>query len=258
MITNNLLNRGGRIGNQMFQYANLLGVKYKNGFDIHLTKNQLNRSMLTDAFDLNECVVVDVDEIEHDGTYLENCHCFDPNVFEIKDGTNLRGYFQTEKYFNHCTDIVKNEFTFKQNVIDECDEFLKNYRNKKLVSLHIRRTDYLDLVHVHGEFSLDYHKEAIKMLDDSNTFFIVVSDDIDWCQENLKYDNMIFSNGDTNFDLCLQSKCDDHIISNSTFSWWGAWLGQNKNKQIIAPKRWFNNNFEYSYVDVVPSNWIKI
>lgn len=258
MITNNLLNRGGRLGNQMFQYANLLGIKYKKNYEIQLTKNQLNHSMLTDAFNLTECTIVDIEDIPNNLTYLENCHCFDPNVFEIDDNTNLRGYFQTEKYFSHCSEIVKKEFTFKEDIVNSCDEFLKNYRDRKLVSLHIRRTDYLDLVHVHGEFSLEYHKKAIDILNDNNTIFVVVSDDIKWCKENLNYDNLIFSNGHTNFDLCLQSKCNHHIISNSTFSWWGAWLGENKNKQIIAPKRWFNDNFEYSYVDVVPSNWIKI
>lgn len=258
MITNNLLNKGGRLGNQMFQYATLLGVKYKKGFDIHLSKSQLESSMLTDAFTLSECTLVDIENIPHNTTYLENCHCFDSNVLEVDDNTNLRGYFQTEKYFKHCSDVVKGEFTFKKEVIDECEKFLKDFKSKKTVSLHIRRTDYLHLTHLHGEFSLEYHKKAINLLNDSNTVFIVVSDDIEWCTKNLNYDNLVFSNGNTNFDLCLQSMCDSHIISNSTFSWWGAWLGSNKEKQVIAPEKWFNDNSGYSYIDIIPSEWIKI
>jgi hypothetical protein len=258
MITNNLLNKGGRLGNQMFQYANLLGVKYKLGYDIHLTKNQIDTSMLVESFDLKECVLLDVEEIYNNETYLENCHCFDPNVFKVDDNTNLRGYFQTEKYFSHCADVVKKEFTFKESIVSNCEILLKELKNKNLVSIHVRRTDYLSLTHIHGKFNLDYYKQAIDLFTEPNTFFVVVSDDINWCKNNFQYENFIFSNGDTNFDLCLQSKCNHHIISNSTFSWWGAWLGENKNKKVVAPKKWFSDSFEYSYVDIVPYNWIKI
>jgi len=258
MITNNLLNRGGRLGNQMFQYANLLGIKYKKGYEIQLTKSQLQSSMLTGVFTLTECTIVQLEDIPHNKTYLENCHCFDLNVLEVDDNTNLRGYFQTEKYFKHCSNIVKKEFSFKKEVIDECKKFLKDLTDKTLVSLHVRRGDYLNLTHVHGEFSLDYYEKAINLLNDSNTALIIVSDDIKWCIENLNYSNAVYSNGDSTFDLCLQSLCDHHIISNSTFSWWGAWLGSNKDKKVIAPEKWFNDDFGYSYVDIVPSEWIKL
>lgn len=258
MITNNLLNRGGRLGNQMFQYANLIGVKYKKGFEIHLTKSQLQSSMITEAFNLSECSIVDIEEIHTESTYIENCHCFDPNVFDIKNNTNLRGYFQTEKYFKHCSDIVKKEFSFDKHLIDQCNKFLHNYRDKKLISIHVRRTDYLALEHLHGKFSLEYFLQAIKLMNSQDVIFVVVSDDIQWCIKNFKYDNFIFSKGDSNFDLCLQSLCDHHIISNSTFSWWGAWLGNNKNKKVVAPKKWFEDDFGYSYQDVVPSNWVTI
>jgi hypothetical protein len=77
------------------------------------------------------------------------------------------------------------------------------------------------------------------MLDDGNTIFVCVSNDIQWCKENLKRDNLVYEMNDLIFDMCLISKCNNHIIANSTFSWWGAWLGNAPNKKVIAPKIWF-------------------
>jgi hypothetical protein len=258
MITNNLFNKGGRLGNQMFQYATLLGVKYKKGYDIVLEEEFVKSSMLYELFDLNECILDNENNIKYDQTYIENCHCFDPNVLEVENNTNLRGYFQTEKYFEHCKDVIKSEFTFKDHIIKEVDAFLSQYKKYNLVSVHVRRTDYLSLSHVHGPFSIEYYNEAIDRLNNSDTYFIVTSDDIVWCRNNFQLENIVFSNNSMEFDLCLQSRCDKHIIANSTFSWWGAWLGVNPDKQIIAPSNWFEKNYQASSEDIVPLNWIKI
>ena len=90
------------------------------------------------------------------------------------------------------------------------------------------------------------------------TYFVITSDDVSWCKENFRLENIIYSNNNMEFDLCVQSECNHHIISNSTFSWWGAWLGFNSKKQIIAPSNWFHKDYFASSKDIVPSNWIKI
>lgn len=260
MITNDLLNKGGRLGNQMFQYATLLGIKHKKGYDILLDKQNLYQSMLMNTFDLKGCDIVENEDILFNSTYCENCHCFDFNVLEVENDTNLRGYFQTEKYFHHCKDLVKKEFTFKDQILNEVDLFLRPYNEQNLVSIHVRRTDYLVYTNIHARCDMFYYQQAIEKFNDPNTLFVVVSDDIAWCKENFKMENVIFSSGSYDFDLCLQSKCDHHIISNSTFSWWGAWLGHNTNKKIIAPEKWFNNDFAKTSpdYDILPDNWIKI
>lgn len=260
MITNNLFNKGGRLGNQMFQYAALLGVKYKKGYDIVLESEPFEASMLFGMFDLKECSSTSANNIAFEKTCSENCHCFDPSILEVDDNTNLRGYFQTEKYFKHCEDIVKKEFTYRDYIIEMADKFLEPYRYYNLVSVHVRRTDYLVYTHIHAKCDLLYYTEAMNQFNKSETCFVVTTDDLEWCMENLKADHIIFSSDRYDLDLCIQSRCDHHIISNSTFSWWAAWLGQNPNKKIIAPKNWFTPNFAITTLDydVVPDHWIKI
>jgi hypothetical protein len=260
MITNNLLNKGGRIGNQMFQYANLLGIKALKGYDIVLSKEHMNSSMIQHTFDLSEYTAEDEENLKFNSTVCESSHCFDSKILEVKDNTNLRGYFQTEKYFKHCSDLIRREFTFKNDTIKEVENFLQPYLDRTLVSIHIRRTDYLVYTHIHEKCGLLYYNQAIKILDTPNTQFIVVSDDIEWCKKNLNISNVVFSHGSYDFDLCIQSRCEHHIISNSTFSWWGAWLGTNINKKVIAPQYWFTENYNKTSpdYDIIPENWIKL
>ncbi len=258
MITNNLIGKGGRLGNQMFQYATLLGLKYKKNYNIVLEEETIKTSMLYEVFNLQDCLFDSETNIKYNSTYLENCHCFDPNVIEVRDNTNLMGYFQTEKYFEHCKNEVRKEFTFKKEVKERVKAFLEPYRKHNLVSVHVRRTDYLSLEHVHGPFSIRYYEDAMNRFNNPETYFVITSDDVSWCKENFRLENIIYSNNNMEFDLCVQSECNHHIISNSTFSWWGAWLGFNSKKQIIAPSNWFHKDYFASSKDIVPSNWIKI
>lgn len=270
MITNNLLARGGRLGNQMFQYAALVGVKYKNKHNIALTKDQYSDSMLSKAFDLRECFFLNQEDFTFDSTYYEKHFNFDEEVLNVSRDTNIIGYFQNENYFSHCSDIIKKEFTFKKRINDTCQNFINEIKKNILVSIHVRRTDYVDLSHIFESLSMDYYNKCISFFNKKNTQFLVFSDDPDWCKRNFKSDNFIFPNMDYAYDLCLQSMCDHHIISNSTFSWWGAWLGQNKNKTIFSPKNWFKNTYQaaswaggvyleaFSDIKIVPEKWIQI
>lgn len=258
MITNNLFNKGGRLGNQMFQYAALLGIRQKKNYDIVLIDKYLESSPLYRGFNLKECSVNTADNIPFNSYYTENCHCYDPNVLEVSDNTNLQGYFQTEKYFEHCPDLVRQEFSFKKEILDKANFFLEPYRQYNLVSIHVRRTDYLSLSHIHVVCNLDYYLNAIKIFNDPKTYFVVTSDDLDWVKDNSPLDNVIFPQGDDLLDLCIQSECDHHIISNSTFSWWGAWLGKNPSKKIIAPERWFTDECGLSDKDIIPNYWTKL
>ena len=129
------------------------------------------------------------------------------------------------------------------------------------ISLHVRRTDYVEKSQDHPPCSLDYYKEALTHFDDDRQV-IIFTDDIPWCksQEIFSGDRFLISETEDNvYDLCLMSMCKSHIIANSSFSWWGAWLADSD--KVIAPKRWFGttgytakNNTE----DIVPDRWIKI
>lgn len=230
------LGRHGQLGNQMFQYALLLGIKHKNNTSILIDPETRERSYLFDFFKLKECKFK---KFNPENLYVEKQFSFDENVFTIEDDTNFAGYFQSEKYFKHCADVVRKEYTFKKEVLKRVEEYLKPFKGKKLVSVHVRRGDYLANPTFHPQPPNEYYYNAMDMLDDGNTVFICVSNDKLWCEENLKRDNMVYQFNDLIFDMCLISKCHDHIIANSTFSWWGSWLSNNPSKKIIAPDIWF-------------------
>lgn len=237
MITYSYLGRNGRLGNQMFQYALLLGIQDKLDRKIVLNEN-IGNIQLLQCFDIKDCHFYNERDIYAPNKFEERQFHFDKKVFRTEDHTDFKGYFQTEKYFEHCRDKVRRSFTFKSHIQEHAKNWIAPYKQHNLVSLHVRRTDYVNLPNHHPLCSLDYYKAAISKFPDSH--FIVFSDDIEWCKENLKLDNATFSDTGSDFvDLCVMSMCDNHIIANSSFSWWGAWLNPNEDKQVIAPKIWF-------------------
>lgn len=169
----------------------------------------------------------------------------------------LDGYYQNEKYFNQYRDDILNLY--------KIDNLTENYLNEKYseillgntCSIHVRRGNYVERQHFHPLQTIDYYKNAISIIGEE-TLFLIFSDDIEWCKINLNFiKNKIFISGNLDYqDLYLMSMCDHNIIANSSFSWWGAWLNQNKNKKVIYPSFWFNNGPDSS--EIGGENWIKI
>lgn len=256
VITYDYLAKHGQLGNQMFQYALLVGVKYKIGAKIVIDPEVKKASYLFDFFDLKECKI---DIFPGSNLFQEPHYEYYHEVFDILENTNFRGYFQTEKYFKHCAVEVKKEYTFKPHITDRVYKTLEGHTNKRLVSVHVRRGDYLLYPDAHPICTLDYYNTAMNMLDGEDVIFVCTSNDIEWCKENIKRDNIIYNYQDISHDMCLISKCHDHIIANSTFSWWGAWLSESENKKIIAPKKWFGTRYSnWNTKDLYCDNFIKI
>jgi len=180
----------------------------------------------------------------------------------------IEGYFQSEKYFEHCKDEIRHIFTFKDIIYDYLKNKyktifnLKNLRN--LVAVHIRRGDYVKLSEYHPPLPMSYYKEAVKHFDIDNSVFLVFSDDIEFCKENLKLPvkSIFYIEGNNEGqDLCLQTMCDNYIIANSSFSWWGQWLGKNDDKIVVAPSKdkWFGIKAKDRDVkDLYQDNWILV
>lgn len=240
MISFNHLGNLGRLGNQMFQYASLKGIAIKNNleyiippkdifgqYDINVKKSDVN---IFDCFNL-KCKT----GISKNPRKVESTFGFDKNLFNMcPDNIDLVGYFQTEKYFIHIEKKIKKEFTFKIDLLNLCKSFIKD----DTISLHIRRGDYLTNPN-HPPQPMSYYKKALSIL--PNLPVIVFSDDYEWCkkQELFDSDRFIIAEGNsTDCDLCLMTLCTHHIIANSSYSWWGAWLADSK--QVIAPKKWFD------------------
>ena len=131
------------------------------------------------------------------------------------------------------------------------------------LALHVRRTDYVRNQSNHNVLSLEYYEEALKQFDDDRNV-IVFSDEPEWCHKQSLFDSdrfIISENEDNRVDLCLMSMCDDFIVANSSYSWWGAWLSSNKNKKVIAPAQWFGKTGytkDHNTKDLIPDDWIKI
>lgn len=241
MITFSFLGNYGRLGNQMFQYAAIIGIAKKNGYDYCFP---LKNSELPKWFDITA-----KDELyQGQRAHLEKCS-FEPAVFELPDNIDYSGYFQTEKYFKHCSDFIKQEFTFKKHIQNKVDEWFAAQGNT-FVSVHVRRGDYLAIQNIHPVASIEWYREAMKQFPDKK--FLFFSDDPDWCKQTFpEHQFSPFTNEGE--DMYAMSKCEGHIITNSSFSWWGAWLGKGK---IIAPKTWFGSEGPQDWQDIYCTDWI--
>jgi hypothetical protein len=199
--------------------------------------------------------------------YPEKKFSFDDGVFNQKDGTYFEGFWQTEKYFKDIEDELRKEFKVVAPLSSYSLEISDHIKQVNAVSLHVRRTDYVTHTttnQFHGVCSPEYYKAAIDYIREkvSSPHFFIFSDDYEWITENFKHlgnQATFIKNGpDKNHeDLTLMSMCKHHIIANSSFSWWGAWLNAEKSKIVIAPKKWHNNAPKINTVDLLPNGWLK-
>ena len=262
----NALGRMGRLCNQMFQYAALKGIARNTGVDCcipHYTQavddgiGNMLRTELFDSFDLD--VKVELLNNGHAPVVNERHFHFDEELFRMcPDHVDLRGYFQTEKYFKHIEKEIRSDFTFKDEILVPCKEMIESVENP--IALHVRRGDYIKNAENHFNLPIEYYDAALGKFDDDRSV-IVFSDDPLWCHdEGIFVDDrfIISENEDNRVDLCLMSLCDDFIIANSSYSWWGAWLSANKDKTVIAPAQWFGKTGytkDHNTKDLIPNDW---
>lgn len=253
-ISFNNLGNYGSLGNQMFQYASVRGIAKENGYDFCIPEKG---HRLFNVFEMSGCVNRHENKnLIHEAT--PKSFNFDLELFEgCKDNTDLFGYFQSEKYFYNISDSIKEDFTFK-NINDEIIDGLKNQAaGKDIVSIHVRRGDYVFLQEYHPLVSENFYSSAKKLFND--VLFAVFSDDILWCQNQKVFQDCVFIDAGDKESLYTMTKCDHNIIANSSFSWWAAWLNNNYQKVVIAPKQWFGPAYsDYDTSDLFPARWIVI
>jgi len=263
MIGLNALGKLGRLGNQMFQYAALKGIAAHRGYEICIplsdNKNEWTDHQLNNAFKMSTLNVLNYQYIDPNRpTISESGFSFDEKLFnECPDWVNIQGFFQTEKYFKHIHDQLLIDFQFHDSIVEPAKEVISNWKNP--ISLHIRRTDYVTNAN-HTVLSIDYYEQSLKQFD-NNCEVIIFSDDPKWCIEQKLFESDRFMVSETNnnyLDMCLMTLCSGHIIANSSFSWWGAWLSNSK--KVIAPSGWFkgSQNEHLDTKDLIPENWVVI
>lgn len=245
-------NLAGGLGNYMFQIAATHTLAYRN--------NDVAKFNFSDAIQIHKNITCYKDNILRN---VSNGPCdlfyqYDEPSFEFdelpyKSGMLLNGYFQSEQYLDR-------ELILKLFKIDDYNlQYIHSkYDFNNVVSMHIRRGDYLNRHDKHPVQALEYYKNAIKYFDNSNSFYIL-SDDIEWCRLHFKGDRFKFIENEKDYiDLWIMSLCEHNIIANSSFSWWGAWLNANSNKVVIAPKKWFGVNKKLDTSSLIPNKWITI
>lgn len=279
--------RGG-LGNQLFQYCAArvladsidvdLGLDIREyssespfGMDLHHFKirGDFNADgMIQHKDDGLFSYAIDIIRGKQRNIYKEAHLSFDPKLKTLGDNTYLKGYWQSEKYFRDSSKIIASDLKIITKPSSENIASLNQIESCLSVSLHIRRGDYVSNAKYnekHGTCDLNYYLMAVNLLIEklgNNIVIFAFSDDPDWVKENLKLPvkiNYIRHNSSAKSyeDLRLMIHCQHHIIANSSFSWWGAWLDQNPEKIVIAPEQWFANPKNCN-PDIFPPEWIRI
>ncbi|MBU2539052.1 MAG: alpha-1,2-fucosyltransferase [Proteobacteria bacterium] len=284
----------GGLGNQMFQFAagRQLAARHKTvvKMDISDFENYNLHDYGLSVFNINE-LFASKEEINllkepEAGTWKkrikkvlrcpnklgkthikEKHYHFDPEILSLSDFVYLDGYWQSEKYFLDIADVIRNEFTITLSQTDENSALTQQINSCESVSLHVRRGDYVTdekTKTIHGTCGLDYYRRCIADLSQKvpHPCFFIFSDDPEWTKQNLKITHpatFISHNGpEKNYeDLRLMSQCRHHIIANSSFSWWGAWLGQYPDKLVLSPSGWFKEK-TFNTKDLIPSTWQRL
>lgn len=274
MITFLQLGEYGRLGNQFFQYAALRGLGLKRGYETkipdHNTRYWHGQNCLLGNFNIKTPFLEEKDLGKIKYLYSEPDYMsFDNNFFDIPDGTNISGFFQSTYYFKDYEKEIKEELAPKKHFLDKAKETLAHIKEENsghdIVSLHIRRGDNVDNTDPSQvELNNFYGAQGSKRLCTNSTYYKYFSkakevftgkkvkflvftggkrgsdsntEDIEWCRSSFSGQEFIFSEKRSTIeDFSLIMSCDHNIISHvSSYGWWAAFLNQNKNKTVVAP-----------------------
>lgn len=277
----------------MFQYAAGKALACKHGTSLLLDTSGFNNYYLhqlglTKLF-TNSCVVAKPSDIQqligyrarpfakkilrklqfkplNRNLFFEPSDIFWQSFSNLPDNVYLEGYWQSENYFLDFEETIRESFRFPP-LIDLLNQGLAEAMvSKSSVSVHIRRGDYVSQTinqSIYYQCTLDYYRAAMAHINAhvANPSYYVFSDDIEWAKTVFADDAIQafigHNQGEKSYiDMQLMSLCKHNIIANSTFSWWGAWLNENRAKIVISPREWFING--RSSKDLIPENWIKI
>lgn len=199
--------------------------------------------------------------------YRELRFGFDGRLAALPDNVCLEGFWQSEKYFSDIRDIVRREFTPLVNMEGINARLAERISSTDSVSLHIRRGDYVSnpaAMSYHGTCSMEYYARALELIGRQveRPHLFIFSDDPAWAAANLKSGmptTFVDNNGvdSCQDDLELMRRCRHNIIANSSFSWWGAWLNEHRDKTVIAPRRWFRET-GVDTRDLIPEGWLRL
>jgi len=249
----NSIQETGRLGNQMWAIASTIGIAKRNSTDYSFLRwsyQEWFKNELPNNYDINYYLRSNKFRL-----YTETSPYYQDINLDNSYAWDLHGYFQSYKYFEDYRNIIRHYFT---------PDFKMNDFSKDMVAVHVRRGDYLNLQNTHPILSKEYYQNAMEMFPGEK--FLIFSDDIEWAMTygwfdpsycTFKVDERANST-DVPLDLLhlmYMSQCKSFIIANSSFSWWAAYLNNNPNKIVVAPRTWVLNEDQD---DRVPPEWVRI
>jgi hypothetical protein len=240
------LGKWGRLGNQLFQMAATISLAMENGESYGFP-----RWAYEEKFAISNCFH---DQLPEGPEYRETRFAWDP--ISHQPGLRLYGFFQSQQYFGKFAPLIRRLLSPRIT--------LSRTKYLGIASVHVRRGDYLDKPDCHPPLSVAYYDKAEEILRRSGiSEFIVFSDDPMWCRRTLLPDRRgwrMAKHGNEIAHLAEMSACEAHIIANSSFSWWGAWLNPSALKRVIAPKKWFGPTLDPTHPtrDLIPPTWTRI
>ncbi len=261
-----------QLPNNVHRYFELdvfnINVKEITHYDDKVLRRVRSRRLYKRMRAILPCILLNsFGEKKHFVHFVEKGPQFDKSVLDLPDNVLLEGYYVSYKYFDHCSDIIKKEFSFRNSPDNYNQEMIKKITSVDSVSIHVRRGDYVTnkvVAEKFGPCTLDYYKSAVAYVADKikSPHFFVFSDDPEWVNDHFKLDYPVdyltHNVGNKNYeDLRLMSLCNHNIVANSCFSWWGAWLNQNSNKTVVCPEPAFDI-LDIRDEDFYPENWVKI
>lgn len=284
----------GGLGNQLFQYACGRAIAYRNqkALKLDITKYSIDPLRDCRLYQFNIAAsITSPDEVTHyklaypgslsrlyklqqyllpyyrRRVLLERHYHFDADILKASGNVYLKGYWHSERYFVDIADLLRQELTIKAEPDSNNLAMIRIIQQTESVNLHVRRGDFVSSAatnKLHGVCSLSYYENAITEVTKTvkEPRFFVFSDDIAWVQHNLSLAypvTYVTHNGaEKDYeDLRLMSHCKYHIMANSTFSWWGAWLSAYPQKIVVAPKQWTQNP-AWNDKDLMPATWIRL
>lgn len=279
----------GGLGNQMFQYAAGKALALKHQVPLKIDTSFLEkdpngqytkRQLELNGFDLQLEIAGSAELSHFKQNFFNHLALSFPGLFSyyyaketatsyhaafqrFPKNTFLDGFWQSELYFKTYASAIREVFRFKEETIARNKDMAQKMHAVRSVSLHVRRGDYVSNAlanKFHGLCTPSYYQEAVKFIQGTGPVeLFIFSDDIDWCKQHSRFDVPVhyMQTGDAFSDLYLMTQCKHHVIANSSFSWWGAWLNPSHDKIVVAPKNWFQEA-SINTSDIVPKGWVKL
>lgn len=273
----------GGLGNQMFQYAAGRSLAASRGTALELDTRDFAFYPLQ-PFGLSKLRIdtsVSIGQHSHEfprwkrrvlarlpqglsrAYYKERSLAYDPAWERLGSHVYLDGYFQSERFFDKVAPILRREFIPAMQSVHPRNMCSERLAQEESVALHVRRGDYVSdrkTLATHGVCSIEYYRRALDLVRNSLKAprFYLFSNDLEWSRENLTLPSDVvcvdWNGGAPEWDLYLMSKCRHHVIANSSFSWWGAWLATHPEQLVVWPKPWFDDQ-RLDASDLVPARW---